>query len=229
MEAMAAMQSTAFLLNFKHSAPAPVAEPAALHPLTYLPFHLLSHHLVARVFPNKAITYPAHLAFALTQYVIEHFIEEVPTLAAANGALVAAAIFLITPYYYYRAFKHTRSSKSLVWAGLAVFLVALPVFKGLDQGFPKDDPVEQAAANRDQAHSYWHLLIHAILLVNGALVSYGVPWNSDAPQTLKANGADGANVGVPASPAHSTLSPLRRRTAEQGCSPTKWPTRVKGA
>merc|ERR1719353_675797 len=110
METMATMQ-TISMLNFNRApaAAAPV-KGQALHPLTFLPFHLLSHHLVARVFPNKAVTYPLHLAFALTQYVIEHYIEEVPTLASFNGALVAFAVVGITPYYYYRAWKYTKSS-----------------------------------------------------------------------------------------------------------------------
>jgi len=165
----------------------------AIHPLVFLPFHLVSHHLTARTFANKKWTYPAHLALTLMQYMAEHFSAEFPSLAEYGALLVPLALSLV-PYYYYRSLKHTTGPKHLVWAGLAVFVLALLTFKGLELGFPKDDPAEQAIANLDPTHSYWHLLLHVVLLINGALVSSYVPWNP--PKELPA---------MPSSPAHRTL------------------------
>merc|ERR1719482_1511079 len=95
-----------------------VVEPAALHPLTYLPFHLAGHHLTARVFPNKKVTYPAHLAFTLVRYTIEHYSAEFPSVASFGPALVGVALAL-TPYVYSRALKTTTGPKALIWAALA--------------------------------------------------------------------------------------------------------------
>merc|ERR1719271_2233771 len=147
---------------FMRKAPEAIVTQTALHPLTFLPFHLISHHLTARVFPNKRVTYPAHLAFTLVQFTIEHYSAEFPSVASFGPALVGV-------------------------------LLALPVFKGLELGFPKDTPEEQAAANLDRTHSLWHLVLHGILVLNGLMVSYGVPWTLQAEQPL-----------VPSSPAHST-------------------------
>merc|ERR1719473_414453 len=183
---------------FMRKAPEAVVTQTALHPLTFLPFHLISHHLTARVFPNKRVTYPAHLAFTLVQYAIEHYSAEFPSVASFGPALVGVALAL-TPYVYYRALKTTTGPKALIWAGLAIFLLALPVFKGLELGFPKDTPEEQAAANLDRTHSLWHLVLHAVILVNGLMVSYGVPWTTSQPELL-----------APASPAHTTRG---RRTS----------------
>merc|ERR1719152_79192 len=188
---------------FARKAHAVVIEPAALHPLTYLPFHL-----TARVFPNKKITYPAHLAFTLVQFAIEHYSAEFPSVAAFGPALVAVALGL-APYTYYRALKTTTGPKALVWAGLAVFLLALPVFKGLELGFPKDTPEEQAVANLDRTHSLWHLVLHAVILINGLMVSYGVPWTASRPEQL-----------APASPAHTTRG-RRAGFKTDACSPTR--------
>jgi len=183
-----------------------VVESTALHPLTYLPFHLVGHHLTARTFPNKRVTYPLHLLFSLAQYATEHYSAEFPSVASFGPALVGIAL-ATAPYFYYRAFKTTTGPKSLIWAGLAVFLIALPVFKGLELGFPKDTPDEQAAANLDRTHSLWHLVLHMVVLVNGLVVSYGVPWTS--PDQL-----------APASPAHTTLGHRTSFQAE-ACSPTR--------
>jgi len=226
MSALSAMLTAtmSFAKKFTPSSVSSAATPAALHPLIYLPFHLASHHMVARTFPHKHITYPLHLAFTLVQYAIEHYIEDVTTLAAFNGAFVAVAVGLVTPYTYYRAFKLT-THKASVWAALAVFVVALIVFKGLDIGFPKDDPAEQAAANLDRTHSLWHLLIHCILLVNGLLFSYGISWNAKEATPVPSS---------PGSTTHSTLSPSRRATKEVDCVThgtfrAQWPKNIKAA
>ena len=219
----------AMTMSFTNKVAPSIAAPAALHPLTYLPFHLASHHMVARTFPHKHVTYPLHLAFTLVQYAVEHYIEEVATLAALNKAFVAVAVGVVTPYTYYRAFK-LSTHRASVWAALGVFMAALVVFKGLDLGFPKDDPADQAAANLDRAHSLWHLLIHCILIVNGLLLSYGVSWDA---QIRKAEVAS----SVPSSPgstAHSTLSLSRRAAKEAGCVPrgpfhAQWPKNAKAA
>ena len=152
-----------------------VEKAAALHPLTYLPFHLIGGHLTARLLPNKRFTYPAQMAFAVTQYAVEHFSAELPSVAAFGPALVAIALSQ-APYIYYRAFKLTAGSKALVWAALLTFFPILFFFKGLELGFPKDTPEEQAIANLDRAHSLWHLLLHVVLLGNQLAVSAGVPW-----------------------------------------------------
>lgn len=194
---------------FVRKAPAAaIIEASALHPLTYLPFHLAAHHLTARVFPNKKLTYPAHLLFTIAQYTTEHYSIEFPSVAAFGPALVVAA-FALLPYTYYRAFKTTTGPKWLIWAALALFLLAVPVFKGLELGFPKDTPEEQAAANRDRTHSLWHVVLHMVGLINGLMVSYGVPWTSSRPEQL-----------VPASPAHTTRG-HRAGFAAETCSPTR--------
>jgi hypothetical protein len=222
------------LLPFLCKAEATVAEVAtskAIHPLVFLPFHLASHHLTARTFANKRVSYPAHLALTLTQYTAEHFSAEFPSLAEYGALLVPVALSLV-PYYYYRSFKHTTGSTRLVWAGLAVFVLALLTFKGLELGFPKDDPAEQAIANLDPTHSYWHLLVHVVFLINGILVSSYVPWNppKDAIQE--------ALPAVPSSPAHRTLR-ARGSALKSDCAPspkqrgggfTAWPAKpIKAA
>merc|ERR1719408_70557 len=196
----------AFLGPIARKAPEVVAP--ALHPLTFLPFHLASHHLTARVLPNKRWTYPAHLAFTLVQYTIEHYSAEFPTVASFGPALVGIG-FALTPYTYYCAFKKTTGPKVLIWSALAVFLLAALVFKGLELGFPKDTPEEQAAANLDRTYSLWHLVLHAVGLVSLLMVSYGVPWTTSRPELL-----------APASPAHTTRG--RRTTFKaDACSPTR--------
>jgi len=195
---------------FMRKAPEAIVTQTALHPLTFLPFHLISHHLTARVFPNKRVTYPAHLAFTLVQYTIEHYSAEFPSVASFGPALVLVALS-VAPLTYYYAFKRTTGNKSLIWAALAVFLLALPVFKGLELGFPKDTPEEQAAANLDRTHSLWHAVLHTVVLVNGLMVSYGVPWN---PTTSRPDEL------APASPAHTTRGRHAGFTLD-ACSPTR--------
>lgn len=167
----------------------------------------MSHHLTARTFPNKRFTYPLHLAFTIVQYLIEHFSAEFPSVASSGPALVGIALS-IAPYTYYRAFKTTTGPKALIWAGLAVFLISLPLFKGLELGFPKDTPAEQAIANMDRTHSLWHLVLHVVILINGAMVSYGVPWSPQVEQL------------VPSSPAHKTRGQAKSLQAD-ACSPTR--------
>ena len=183
---------------------------SALHPLTFLPFHLANHHMLARTLPYRRITYPLHLIFSITQYLVEHFSAEFPTIASMNAPLVSIAISL-APYFYYRSYKTTTGPKSLVWASVAIFLISLPLFKGLELGFPKDDPMEEAAANKDVAHSYWHLVLHITLFLNSLLSTYHVPWNPQQPVISK----------VPASPKHRTLStsPSHKFAVSEGCSP----------
>ena len=96
----------------------------------------------------KKFTYPAHLLFTLVQYAIEHFSAEFPSVAALGAILVPIAISM-APITYYCAYKKTTGPKSHIWAAVAIFLVTLPLFKGLELGFPKDDPAEQAQANLD--------------------------------------------------------------------------------
>merc|ERR1711988_1470659 len=91
--------------------------------------------------------------------------------ALQRGAAVSGIALLMAPYTYYRALKTTQGPKWLIWAGLAIFLIALPVFKGLELGFPKDTPEEQAVANLDRTHSLWHLVLHVVVLINGLMVS----------------------------------------------------------
>jgi hypothetical protein len=177
----------------------------ALNPLVYLPFHLLGHHLTARLLPHKRVTYPAHLVFTLLQYIVEHYTAEFPSIAAMGPALVALALAM-APYIYYRAFKTTLRPKAQVWAALSLFFVSLGVFKGLELGFPKDTPEEQAIANLDRTHSLWHLLVHVVVLVIQVLVAFGVRWNPKADVVL-----------VPPSPKHSTTRTTR--LAEMPCSP----------
>lgn len=176
-------------------------EPAALSPLVFLPFHLASHHMTARVFPHKHITYPLNLAFTLVQFAVEHYTSSVPSLAALNAALVNVAL-LVAVYHYRTAFKQTVASKRLIWAGLALFLGGFIVFKGIDVGVPKDDPNDQIVANEDRTHSLWHLGLHVLLLVSGCLTSYGVPWARPESKKLE--------LAVPSSPAHTTRSPNAR-------------------
>jgi len=183
----------------------------ALHPLVYLPFHLAGHHMIARTFGNKKIMYPAHLVFAVTQYLVEHYSAEFPSIASLNGALVAIAIFVTTPLFYYNAYKKTTGPKSLVLGGVGVFFAVLPVFKGLELGFPKDDPLEQAAANLDPVHSYWHLALHLVLFFNGLMTTFYVPW--DPEKTA-------ARSTVPSSPKHRTLNTASaHKTSQEACSP----------
>jgi len=222
------------LLPFLCKVNAAVVAPAtaALHPLIFLPFHLISHHLTARTFANKKYTYPAHLALTLAQYTAEHFSAEFPTLAEYGAMLVPIALSLV-PYYYWRAFKNTTGPKSLVWGGLAVFFLALPIFKGLELGFPKDDPAEQALANEDRSHSLWHLLLHCVLLANGLLVSWYVPWSPSKDVNTEAVNTKGPMV--PSSPTHRTLR-VRGSALNSDCAPSPkgsfkahWPAKPKAA
>merc|ERR1711918_4625 len=153
----------------------------ALHPLVYLPFHLASNHLSARIFPNRQFTYPALVAFTLLQYGVEHFGAELPTLASYNEVLVPIAIAIgpLSYYFAHKRWSEARCPKYVLWLGIASFPFLLGFFKGFEFGFPKDDPMEQAAANLDPTHSYKHLILHIAILIQGAAVSYGVPWDVD--------------------------------------------------
>lgn len=192
----------------KQAAPA-IVEAPALHPLVFLPFHLVGHHLTARLLPNRRITYPLHLAFSMTQYCVEHFSRELPSVAAFGPLLVLLTISM-GPYSYYRGFKLTEGPKALVWIALVGFFVILGGFKGAELGFPKDDPEEQAAANLDRTHSLWHFVLHVAILVDQLLLSYGVPWTPTAER----------NALVPPSPMHSTRAARDFKVpAEEACSP----------
>lgn len=172
--------------------------PTALHPLVFLPFHLASNHLSARVFPAKSITYPALLAFNLLQYSVEHFSGELPTLAAMGPVLVLITLAL-GPLSMYYAYKRTLGSKRLVVSAIAAFPVLLAFFKGLEFGFPKDDPADQAIANQDFVHSVKHLLLHITLVVHGLALSCGVPWEADdGEQALAAAASPRAKPNSPA-------------------------------
>merc|ERR1719258_432514 len=87
----------------------------------------------------------------MTQYCVEHFSAELPSVAAFGPLLVAMTLGM-APYIYYRALKATEGPKALIWAAIAMFPVMLGVFKGLELGFPKDTPEEQAVANLDRTH-----------------------------------------------------------------------------
>jgi len=202
--------SFAKLAPFAKTAAPAIVEAPALHPLIYLPFHLVGHHLTARLLPNRRVTYPMHLAFSLTQYCVEHFSGELPSVAAFGPLLVLLTLSM-APYSYYRAFNLTEGPKALIWVALAGFFVIMGVFKGGELGFPKDDPAEQAAANLDRTHSLWHLLLHVAILVDQLLLSYGVPWTPKAERSAL----------VPPSPAHSTRTAARlfKAPAEEACSP----------
>ena len=123
------------------------------------------------------------------------------------------------PYIYYRAFKHTEGSKAFVWAALATFFPILFFFKGLELGFPKDTPEEQAAANLDRTHSLWHLLLHVVLLGNQIMVSQGVPWTPKAERASL----------VPPSPKHTTRRGTPSAVTEVPCSPQSATKRAAGA
>lgn len=182
---------------------------AAIPALAYAPFHAVSNHMVARTMPMKAVTYPLNLSFAILQYAVEHFSSEFPTIAALNPLLVFIAIFVQTPAFYYCALKKTTGSKAQIWLSVALFFGGAIVFKGLELGFPKDTPEEQAAANLDPVHSYWHMFLHVFLLCNGFLATRNVPWSPKAETT-------------PSSPKARTLKPSVVRLAnEPPCSPKK--------
>lgn len=191
--------------------------PAALSPLTYLPFHLVGAHLTARMLPHKHITYPVQMAFGVTQFVVEHYSAEVPSVAAF-GPLLVGLLLLQAPYVYYRAFKYTEGTKAYVWAALATFPLILFFFKGLELGFPKDTPEEQAEANLDRTHSLWHLLLHCVLFLNQLAVSKGMPWTPKAERAAL----------VPPSPKHNTRRNVPSAALEVPCSPQSAKKRIGG-
>lgn len=163
-----------------------------IHPIVFLPFHLVSNHLNARCFDAKQVTYPALLLFTLVQFGAEHFTEELPMLASLNAPLVLVGLTTLMCTYY-KAYKKTEGPKALVVASFVLFFALFGVFTALDTGLPKDTPAEQAQANLDASHSRWHLLLHIALLFNGLMTSVYVPWSSEPTLPM-----------VPASPKHST-------------------------
>ena len=98
-----------------------VEEAAALHPLTYLPFHLIGAHLTARLMPKRHISYPAQFAFGIGQYAVEHYSAEFPSVAAMGPLLVLVALSQ-APYVYYRAFKLTEGTTSLAGTRISPWL-----------------------------------------------------------------------------------------------------------
>merc|ERR1719240_1115062 len=90
-------------------------------PLVFLPFHLAGHHLTARAFDHKRVTYPAHLLLTLVQFVLEHYTAHVPALAPLSAPLTMIAIGL-APYFFNRALKKTTGPKSHVWAAIGMFV-----------------------------------------------------------------------------------------------------------
>jgi len=184
-----------------------------IHPLVYLPFHVLSNHLSARCLDAKHITYPALLLFTLVQFGAEHFTAELPMLASLNAPLVPVGLSTLM-YTYYKAYKKTEGPSTLVIASFVLFFALFAVFTALDTGVPKDTPAEQAKANLDASHSRWHLLLHIVLLFNGLMMTVYVPWSSEPALPM-----------VPASPKHSTratsASSLWSNTKDCPPSPAK--------
>merc|ERR1719488_129081 len=155
-------------------------ETGALHPIMFLAAHLTMFHLTARVFPKKQITYPLYLALSVLLFASEHLAAELPTLAEAGPAF-GGLFFLSIPCFFYCAFKKTAGPKALVWAGLALFLGAVPVFAGLELGVPKDVIAEQKLANFDPHYANWHMLLHAVICT---ALGLGVPKDVIAEQKL---------------------------------------------
>jgi len=180
-----------------------------LGPLVFLPFHLLQHHLIARCLPAKTVTYPLHLTFTVLQYLVEHYSAEFPTIASMNALLVAIAIGT-GPLFFYYAYKNTSGPRGQVLAAIAIFLVAVPGFKGFEFGFPKDDPAEQAQANLEVAHTWKHLVLHCVVVFMDALASHNVSWTP-------------AKTLTPSSEMLSTkpTSPMRKLAPEEECSPRR--------
>lgn len=187
-----------------------------IHPIIFLPFHLLSNHLNARCLDAKHITYPALVMFTLVQFGAEHFTAELPMLASLNAPLVPIAILTLV-YTYYKAYKKTEGPKALVVASFVVFFAVFAAFTVLNVGLPKDTPAEQAKANLDAAHSCWHLVLHIALLFSGLMMSVYVPWTSTP-----------ALPTVPASPKLSTRTSSQSLWSNaKDCQPS--PAKVKFA
>ena len=87
----------------------------------------------------------------------------------------------------------------------------MPTFKGFEFGFPKDDPMEQAAANLEVAHTWKHFVLHVVVMFMQLLASWNVPWSP-----AKAITPASENFSTkPTSPTHVRL------TTDEACSPKK--------
>jgi len=185
----------------------------ALHPFLFFIVHLGTAHLMARVLPAKEIAYPLFMAFNALQAAAEHFAAELPRLASA-GPVLGAIGFLAIPLAYYFSFKKTTGSTALIWASLALLLVALLL--GATFGvIPPDDLADLQKANFDPSYTFGHMLVHGALIAIIALATHAVPWSADWPMET-------SNVLVlqsPRSPHHTTLTPsLGRQPSEDLCT-----------
>jgi len=193
-----------------------------IHPLVFLPFHLATHHIVARTFKHaKPITYSLHLLLTLLQYGAEHFTEELPKLGELTAVLTPIALSVV-PYFFYCCYKRTAGPTSHITASLLAFLVMAGVFQNLELGFPKDDPKDQVVANKDASHSHWHFLIHTLIITVYMVATKDVS-ASEVPAIKEAMATT-----IPSSPKHTTLSPSRRQVqVKDGCEPSAfqatWP------
>jgi len=185
----------------------------ALDPFLFFVVHLCTAHLMARVLPAKDIAYPVFMALNALQAAAEHFAAELPKLASAGPALGAIG-FLTIPLVYYFSFKKSTRSKALIWASLALLLVALPI--GATFGvFPPDDLAELQKANFDPSYTFGHMLMHCALIPIVALATHAIPWSADWPMAT----SDVSVPQSPRSPRHTTLTPsLGRKPSDDSCT-----------
>merc|ERR1712156_759128 len=103
--------------------------------------------------------------FILTQWVLEHKLEEYPEVAPLSPILTGFAILVVVPGYFYNLFQHSTNNTG-IWCSLLFYIGMVVVCKSFDICFPKDDPEEQVLALKDPKFNGEHMLLHLLIFAN---------------------------------------------------------------
>merc|ERR1711907_31843 len=150
----------------------PTMDLGIVHPLAFLPFHIALSWLSFRVYPTS-LHLPL-MAFGGVQYVVEHYADKFPQVAAAGPILVPIAVGLLA-YHYRLVWVSSSGSKTHVWIGLVGYILTLGISKGMELGFPKGTGDEQIAALKDPTYNFQHLVLHVVLCVVMYITGMSVP------------------------------------------------------
>ena len=137
----------------------------------FMLYHVGLVALIAMAYPKKYR--PALYAFGAVQGIVEHYADVFPTVAAAGPFLIPIAIALLGLHYYFA--NQVIAKQSIVYGGLAFYIVLLVGAKGMDWGFPKDTAEEQIEALSDNGYVTKHFILHNLLISCLAITAFSLP------------------------------------------------------
>jgi len=138
---------------------------------------------MGHIVPYKGVTEVMTVFYTL-QYIVEHWADQLPTIAALGPFLVPIALATVFPMFYF-LYKRGTQSKTEFWILVALYFVLIGVFKGFEFGFPKDTAAEQIEALTDADYNNKHLFLHCVLLAYIHYVSSHIPSSPKAAAETK--------------------------------------------